>query len=106
MFRFTIRELVLLTLVVAMGGAWWRDHRAQQSLNHQFEMERWKARANALRQHVEDNGETVSWHRSELGDAEEIAIGSGGTYRVYSPSLVGDNQAPLSLRPWESAAKK
>jgi hypothetical protein len=28
MFRFTIRELVLLTLVVAMGVAWWLDRRA------------------------------------------------------------------------------
>jgi hypothetical protein len=27
MFRFTIRELVLLTLVVAMGVGWWIDHR-------------------------------------------------------------------------------
>jgi hypothetical protein len=26
MFRFTIRELVLLTLVVAIGVAWWIDH--------------------------------------------------------------------------------
>jgi len=28
MFRFTIRELVLLTLVVAMGVGWWVDRRA------------------------------------------------------------------------------
>jgi hypothetical protein len=27
MFRFTIRELVLLTLVVAMGVGWWIDRR-------------------------------------------------------------------------------
>jgi hypothetical protein len=27
MFRFTIRELVLLTLIVAMGVGWWLDHR-------------------------------------------------------------------------------
>src|SRR5262245_48536573 len=27
MFRFTIRELVLLTLVVAMGVGWWMDRR-------------------------------------------------------------------------------
>jgi hypothetical protein len=27
MFRFTIRDLVLLTLVVAMGVGWWLDHR-------------------------------------------------------------------------------
>ena len=26
MFRFTIRELVLLTLVAAMGVGWWLDH--------------------------------------------------------------------------------
>jgi len=29
MFRFTICELVLLTLVVAMGVGWWIDHREQ-----------------------------------------------------------------------------
>jgi hypothetical protein len=27
MFRFTIRELVLLTLVVALGIGWWVEHR-------------------------------------------------------------------------------
>ena len=27
MFRFTIRELVLLTFIVAMGVAWWLDRR-------------------------------------------------------------------------------
>ena len=26
MFRFTIRELVLLTLVVALAVGWWLDH--------------------------------------------------------------------------------
>jgi len=28
MFRFTIRELILLTVIVAMGAAWWLEHRA------------------------------------------------------------------------------
>jgi hypothetical protein len=28
MFRFSIRELLLVTLVVAMGMAWWLDHNA------------------------------------------------------------------------------
>jgi len=27
MFRFTIRELVLVTVIAAMGVAWWLDHR-------------------------------------------------------------------------------
>jgi hypothetical protein len=31
MFRFTIRELVLLTLVVAMGVGWRLDHAHQAS---------------------------------------------------------------------------
>ena len=31
MFRFTIRELVLLTLVVAMGVGWWLEHRLHLS---------------------------------------------------------------------------
>jgi hypothetical protein len=40
MFRFTIRELVLLTLVVAMGVAWWVSYSASnQRLVH------WKAHA-------------------------------------------------------------
>jgi hypothetical protein len=29
MFRFTIRELALLTIIVAMGVGWWVDHRQQ-----------------------------------------------------------------------------
>lgn len=32
MFRFTIRELVLLTLVVAMGVAWWLDQTRLQAV--------------------------------------------------------------------------
>jgi len=31
MFRFTIRELVLVTVIVAMGVAWWIDRRVQFS---------------------------------------------------------------------------
>jgi hypothetical protein len=26
MFRFTIRELVMLTIIAAMGAGWWIDH--------------------------------------------------------------------------------
>ena len=40
MFRFTIRELVLLTLVVAMGVGWWADRSTATA-----EARLWKARA-------------------------------------------------------------
>ena len=42
MFRFTIRELALVTLVVAMGAGWWIDHRssrqAQAKLQEQVDL--------------------------------------------------------------------
>jgi hypothetical protein len=31
MFRFTIRDLLWLTVVVALGVAWWVDRRQQES---------------------------------------------------------------------------
>ena len=33
MFRFTIRELVLVTVIVAMGAAWWAEQAATLSAN-------------------------------------------------------------------------
>jgi hypothetical protein len=39
MFRFTIRELVLLTLVVAMGVEWWVDrNRLAAESQHRLEL--------------------------------------------------------------------
>jgi len=34
MFRFTIRELVLVTAVVAMGVAWWIDRSSLAKVGH------------------------------------------------------------------------
>jgi len=32
MFRFTIRDVLWLTVVVALGVGWWRDHSALQQV--------------------------------------------------------------------------
>ena len=45
MFRFTIRELVLVTVIVAVGVAWWLDRRDVER--------RGNARAAAIRSHAE-----------------------------------------------------
>jgi hypothetical protein len=37
MFRFTIRELVLLTLVVALGVGWWIDRSRHAAERKDFE---------------------------------------------------------------------
>ncbi len=34
MFRFSIRELMLIPLVVGLVAAWWLDHRAQSDSAH------------------------------------------------------------------------
>ena len=34
MFRFTIRELVFVTVIVAMGVAWWLDHKGKAELEN------------------------------------------------------------------------
>ena len=41
MFRFTIRELILLTVIVAMGAAWWVDRRQIAELRMRNEELRW-----------------------------------------------------------------
>jgi hypothetical protein len=49
MFRFTIRELVLLTLVVAMGVAWWLDRSQLSQQNRSLRDEQKALRFEALR---------------------------------------------------------
>jgi len=60
MFRFTIRELVLLTLVVAMGFAWWIDRR---SINANASI--WHRRANAAADVLTQRGWIVKWKQAE-----------------------------------------
>jgi len=48
MFRWTIRELLLLTALVAVCVGWWRD-------NH------WEERARTLEALLEANGFVVNW---------------------------------------------
>ncbi len=49
MFRFTIRELVLLTLVVAMGVGWWIDRSRLSVQNSALRDEQKVLRFEALR---------------------------------------------------------
>ena len=49
MFRFTIRELVLLTLVVALGVGWWVDQSALRSQLRSMRSELEEAQIAAVR---------------------------------------------------------
>lgn len=56
MFRFSIRELMLVTLVVAMGAGWWLDRRSNAH---------WRSRAGALEFFVREKGYRVMWDAKE-----------------------------------------
>jgi hypothetical protein len=43
MYRFTIRELILLTVVVAMGLGWWVDRR-RTAATHAAALDKWNSR--------------------------------------------------------------
>ncbi len=60
MFRFTIRELILVTTVAALGTAWWIDHKSLSTqLNTPTEL--WQRRSDALAGVLKDEGWNVSW---------------------------------------------
>jgi len=52
MFRFSIRELMLVMLTVGLGIGWWLD---RHEVNH------WKQRTKALEHVVLDDGWTIQW---------------------------------------------
>src|SRR5688572_13772409 len=107
MFRFTIRELVLLTLVVAMGVGWWIDRRLitrQQQKQKEYVRDLEQLVQNqfgafqslAREREREDRGFTGGSSRSvsieplqvepEITDAEMDAI--FGTDRILVPKRV------------------
>lgn len=63
MFRFTIREILLLTATAGIGTAWWLDHSRQASV-----IEAWKGKAATVENRVtvlemvlEDDSWKLSW---------------------------------------------
>ena len=54
MFRFSIREVLLVTLVIGLGIAWCRDRR---------DLADWKSRAKALEHVVREDGWQIEWQR-------------------------------------------
>jgi hypothetical protein len=62
MFRFTIRDLLWLTVMVALGVGWWLDHRAwvQKYSATAHDSEIWQARTEQLQTRVDNLAERVS----------------------------------------------
>ena len=59
MFRFTIRELLLLTVIVALGVGWWlRERQFKSEVAKALE---WRTRAGALERILKEAGWDVEW---------------------------------------------
>jgi hypothetical protein len=95
MFRFTIRELLLLMLVIAMGVGWWADHHrlAKSVLRTRFTlMMLW----DAVRSEGYDVGLGSSLIDQELDQLEGPIATTGPSMRLKTNVL---HLRPLSPAP-------
>ena len=90
MFRFTIREWMLVILAVALGLGWWLDHRRQQAVQEWREFAEWQR--DSVTRLVEAQGHKVTLFDGWRVDVDRDSIG-------YDESL---REVP---HPWRKAAE-
>jgi hypothetical protein len=81
MFRFTVRELLLVTLAVAMGVGWWlRERQLSDEITRAMKSH---GKAWALEKAAIDEGWRLEWFDK---DQEWLSIETGKTTRLYQTS--------------------
>jgi hypothetical protein len=90
MLRFTIRDVLWLTVVVALGVGWWISHR-QQTRYAEDQLLLWKTRANAAADVLTGEGWSVEWDEARA----TFEHSSGASRREYSTG----SQSYLSRQP-------
>ena len=85
MFRFSIRELMLLTAVVALAVGWWSDRSRLNQWRHQENRLSWKL--NTLKDQFEKVGGNVTIHENSIAVdyAPRKNIASAQLRNYYSP---------------------
>ena len=73
--RFTIRDLLWLTLVVAISLGWWID----RNRNYQAETVRWYRRAMKAKDAATGEGWTVEW------EGDRIEMSKPGRKPIFLP---------------------
>jgi hypothetical protein len=82
MFRFTIRELVFVIVIVGMGVAWLIDHQRQATANHETEMKDRKFRAETLKNWIE-SGTIVKVEFRTHSFGQDVRITTGNKYSLF-----------------------
>ena len=79
MFRFTIRELVLLTVIAAVALGWWLDY-----LSHEGERA-WSNRYASLQEAYHEYSQFNAWITRELKDQGYSIQKSGSGWAIAPP---------------------
>jgi hypothetical protein len=82
MFRFTIRELLLLTVIVALGIGW--ALRERQLTVELKSAEEWRGRAGALEDLLREEGWDVAW---SFATGEVTTVWPSDHHKPKSPRL-------------------
>lgn len=82
MFRFTIRELAFVAVIVGMGVAWLIDHQRLATANHETEMLDWKFRTEALENWM-GSGAIVKVKFTTHSFGQEVHITNGSSNSTY-----------------------
>ena len=78
MLRPSIRDVLWLMVVVALGCGWWIDNRQQAARNYHTEMLKWKFRTEALEAHIQNgSGGKVEFQKGRWGQEVHVQDGKG-----------------------------
>jgi len=80
MFRFTIRDIVLVTAIVALAVGWWADRRRLVLDRNSAE-----ARSKVLEQKEAEWREANSWLTSALNKEGPSSFGASGSWQTVHP---------------------
>jgi hypothetical protein len=95
MFRFTIRDLLLATVIAALAIGWWIDR--SRLAPKAAESDTWKFRAESLAERVQPNGWQVKWDDDEILITQTAA---DGTMRSVSRNRSARPISQAEIQAW------